>query len=193
MRQRLTNQEIKTEIAIAWNKLWGNNLHNRARDFRGNTYYLQAADIEREVRRAFEERAFSKAGITHEQWLHGPVYRFRISPLLNHVRDWLLEQVRRGNLVTHNFNRGHISGARFRPTGQPLSPAEQRTLAEQDKGYHPTYHYCRPDDEYRRAICRIGKPQPRTRVSRSYLLRTNDRAKVNCRSCLKRLREEVAS
>ena len=78
------------------------------------------------------------------------------STLQHEVRDYLLHN--RG-ITGHNFSRGHISGMRFRPRGEPLSPAEQKTFkAQQEKEEkrargEPTYTRHASSGQYGLALC----------------------------------------
>ena len=132
MTRRLLKFDVQAAIPEAWDFLWSDNLARRAKgeDYRGSTYHLTAADVENQVRQfAYEAAHGQKRGT--RAWGR-PCSLVRISgDLQGRVRSWLQGQVSRGVLVTHNFGRGHISGARFRPKGEPLSPAEEKTF--QDK------------------------------------------------------------
>lgn len=117
-------------IPAAWDLLWKNNLRRRAEgeDFRGSTYHLTATDVENQVRQFASETADGKAwGSTGPAWGRTYDHKLRFpGDLLGDVRRWLRNNP---NLASHNFGRGHISGARYRPAGEPLGPAEVRTLS----------------------------------------------------------------
>lgn len=128
---------VQEAIVFAWQHLWALNLKRRAdgNDFRGNTYYLTAADVEAQVRTlAYESMNGEKWGSSGDGRYATYTGDIRISVggggLNNVVRHWLLTN---RNITHHNFARGHISGARFRPVGEPLAPKEQATLEKQAK------------------------------------------------------------
>ena len=123
--------DVRQAIAFAWGQLWANNLANRAKgdDFRGNTYHLTASDVENQV------RALAEATIEGRPWNTVAIAwgrgwsRVRMpGDLQAEVRTWLL---RNPKIVGHNFGRGHVSGMRFRPAGEPVGPVEAKTLAKQ--------------------------------------------------------------
>lgn len=135
MKSRKIAFDVRAAIPAAWDKMWAENLKRRREDVAyekkhgrrpfdaARTYFLTAASIEREVR----EMADRAATATGMSW--GVV---RISGNLQRaVRDWLLRGPR--GLQQHNFGRGHISGMRFRPRGEPLAPAEKATNAAHEK------------------------------------------------------------
>lgn len=120
--------DLKKAIPAAWDRCWARNVacRNSGSDWRGSSYYLCARDIEDQV------RAFAKDTLEGKPWgttdiSYGYGYGIRVAgDLQNEVRDWLLHNP---NITGHNFGRGHISGMRFRPIGEPLNEAERKTLA----------------------------------------------------------------
>lgn len=132
MRKQFHLQEA---IARAWDFCWASNIKRRAEhgDFRGQTYYLTATDIELQVRQfAYESATGVEWGSTGRAYYSHLGNAVRISvpgtTLQGAIREWLLSNRK---IASHNFRRGHISGARFRPVGEPLSENEQRTLKKQ--------------------------------------------------------------
>lgn len=134
--------DTNAAIAAAWDFLWAANLKERAKTEKehpdGNfgkyarrwytqTFYICAADVVRQVRSfAYESAKGLKWGTNG---VRGPDYGIRMSgDLEGKVRSWLL-LTKEG----HNFGRGHISGMRFRPRGEPLGPSEKDTLKEKEK------------------------------------------------------------
>lgn len=116
-----------------WDVLWANNLATRAKEkSRANsTYYLTAADIVRGV------RCVAYADLQGKPWptkyadvLWGDSYVRMSGDLQSTVRDWLF---RNPKLAYHNFGRGHISGARFRPVGELIGPSEVETIERKEK------------------------------------------------------------
>jgi hypothetical protein len=133
--------DLKQEFSKTWDEMWAANLLSRVTygDFRGQTYYLTATDIARNTRERLEA-AFWKAQpkLTAEQWRTQRPRKMVIKGvgrggLLDAARNWLRAQERAGRLVSHNFGRGHISGQRYRPAGQPIAPSEQATRERKAK------------------------------------------------------------
>lgn len=122
---------LQQACATAWAVCWARHLANREKCLKSRfkyglaeTYYLTGTDLERQIREAVAEaaRAAGHSG-----------YGIRISTghrggLLDVVRRWLSTQASAGVLEVHNFGRGHISGARYRPAGAPMAPAEVKTV-----------------------------------------------------------------
>ena len=107
------------------------------------------------------------------------------------VRNWLLNN---RNLTSHNFRRGHISGARFRPRGEPLSKQEEATMTKQAKeeadrlaGKQKVRHM-RDGDCWGHALCAEERRRKTERWYRSNhrpnSLTTDDPAEVTCKVCL---------
>ena len=178
-------------VPTAWELCWRDNVQRRANggDFRGNTYYLTASDIEMQVRRFAKEQLAGKPwGSTGRAWgrdtysgvwLEGDVQVV--------VRDWLLRNPR---LQRHNFGRGHVSGMRFRPVGEPLAPAEERTLNKQAQ---PKPVHLRAKDD--KPVCQWGKPPRKRSMFSSHRRRTWPRMtenteEVTCTHCLAWLRRD---
>lgn len=128
------------EIQKAFEFTWAQKLKDRkdGHDYNGQTYYVTATDLERRVRGAVAEKAEGKKyghyGLNYSGWQMG--IRIHTGSRLNLFelcRSYLLGEARNGTLDAHNFKRGHISGERFRPHGQPLSEAEQKTFEKKEK------------------------------------------------------------
>lgn len=118
--------DFSKAIPAAFAHLWNLNLTRRAAgdDFRGNTYYVTAADVEEQVRCFAEDQLAGNPWGTKVSYGRGWHNGLRISGNLNYaVRQWLMR-----NCDGHNFGRGHISGMRFRPRGEPIGPTEKATL-----------------------------------------------------------------
>jgi hypothetical protein len=112
----------------------------------------------------------------------------RVSGNLNNaVRDWLLHN---SEIVRHNFGKGHISGMRFRPVGQPLSPAEQKTIVAKEEDRRnsrtPPRHY---SEHYGSPLCTRKRRNPFS-CSRSHARTTPKRDEVTCKACLNLLEKE---
>jgi hypothetical protein len=149
--------DLAKAIPQAWAFLWADNLRQRAEDEKkshvyrpGNTYFLTASDVENQVRQFAQDQHNGK------KWgdggrAYGRAYTFvRITGAGNLqalVRSWLLREVRMGRLSSHNFGRGHISGMRFRPYGEPLAESEVKTIkvkearADKPRIQHSTRRY----------------------------------------------------
>lgn len=177
--------DMQAAIAFAWAVCWADNIAKRAagNDYRGNTYYLTASDVENQVRRlAYETTQGKSWGSTGRAWGRGREGGVRLpGDVQAQVRDWLLHNP---DIEGHNFGRGHISGMRFRPRGEPLAPGEQHTLNTPRKPWaEKPVHYSRT----------YGPPKcVEARVSRFYnsMRRRNTRTdsdweNVTCPRCLK--------
>lgn len=185
-----TNFDVMKAIPAAFELLWKSNLKQRAesRDrsrFSAQTYYLCAQDIERQVRAFAEDTAEGKAWTEERRY---GVYSGRIKmrgDLQSLVRSWLFAQVRAGVLVTHNFNRGHISGARFRPVGEPLSEAEKKTMARKEarKTRVPPIH----SGNHGRPLCTAHSRKAFHRGPTRGVYCSTDKEKVTCKRCLNKL------
>ncbi len=184
---------LQQAIAFAWNFLWQDNLAMRAKnnDFRGNTYYLTASDVEDQVRQlAYESHQGKPWGSTGRAW-GGAAGKLRISvpgsTLQHEVRDYLLSN---RNITGHNFGRGHISGMRFRPVGEPIGPAEKTLAKKAEQRANPKprpIHYApgsstKPLCSKRSAFARWNPRGPRVR---------SDWEQVTCKRC-QNLKEQAA-
>lgn len=156
------------------------------------TYYTTASDLVGQVRRFAGEAidgveqgstglAFGREG----SWTTGGK-RFRLRFDLGDARDWLRHQP---DIVSHNFSRGHISGERYRPRGEPLSETEKETMTKKEKARanpRPLRKHYNPNGYGSRPLCRQAKSVVWGR-SRAYS--TSTRADVNCPSCLKMMKD----
>lgn len=192
--------DVRAAIPLAWNFLWAKNLETRKKDeadfartghkaYRdGSTYYLCAADIENQIRAWAEDTAAGKPW-RKERVYGGYGFQVRLSgDLQGMVRDFLLRG-NGGKIVGHNFGRGHISGMRFRPVGEPLSEAEKNTLdkkqKQRDNPRPTTWHYSerygsRPECVRQAAI---AKGQRIYGFRPSKALTTRDLEEVTCPRC----------
>lgn len=132
-----TPEDLEKYIQEAWDWLWKDNLKRRRKgqDFDGNTYYLTASDLEAQVRTFVQEDLEGKKRGEYGRGVYyHPSVRItglrRVGGLLGAIRGWLRYN---DDLEVHNFGKHHISGARYRPKGQPLSPQEQGTLTKKVK------------------------------------------------------------
>lgn len=180
---------VQELLPLAWKICWDDNMAKRAKghDYRDNTYHLTASDIENQLRQFAEEIADGKpVGSTGRAW--GRAWRSGVrivggSDLQWQVRNWLR---RNPKLVSHNFGRGHISGERYRPVGEPLYKSEAKTIAqheEQRRNPKPKpVHYA---VRYGGApLCTKARRSIFSRGSR-YTRSTNTKADVTCARCLK--------
>lgn len=180
---------LQKAIPAAWDMCWARNLANRktGHDFRGQTFYLCANDVEQQVRAFAQDTLNGKPWGTTPIWYGSTYSGVRITGnLQSEVRDWLLDNPK---IMGHNFNRGHISGMRFRPVGEPLNDAEKKTLAEKaERKAHPRpipYHYS-AEGFGNRAECMRARMKGRIWYSsrRSRASVTSDVGRVTCKACL---------
>lgn len=176
--------DLVEEISAAWDSAWKQNLVTRARDEaealrrdvatvygQSATYYLTASEIEREMRR-LADIAMGGGGF-------GPV-RFTglggIS-LLDHCREWLC----RNYALDHDG--GSLTARRYRPKGEPLSPAEKTAPSRSEKR-RVRYGVLHFDDGSGANLC--GRKNARTRGG--YVRKPTEGGEfVTCKSCLKKM------
>lgn len=133
--------DTRAAIVAAWDALWAERLKARKKEeaadrkigrgpsrWTARTYYVTAADVEERV------RSYAADTVAGEPWGAGTYpHRIRLSGnLTSAVRDFLLRG-NGGKIVGHNFGRGHISGMRFRPAGEPMAPTELKTIAKKEE------------------------------------------------------------
>lgn len=180
--------DMQSAIQTAWDMLWAANLERRKEndDYtkktgkksfdEAGTYYICSADIERTVR-GFAQQSFEG----HPWTLGGYAYNVRMQGNLQRtVRDWLLHG-NRGKIVGHNFGKGHISGMRFRPVGEPMAEAELQTIKRnEDRRLKPRpRHYGKS-----KPICTANRRRSMfSRPSRN-IWTTNNKSDVTCPRCL---------
>lgn len=157
------------------------------------TQYLTARDIENQVRAFAEEQAQGKAwGSSGASWCNVQGVRIRLGGrmrLLDVVRRWLQREESAGRLASHNFGRGHISGARYRPANLPISDTEKKTMKRKEarRGQVRVVHFYSAAREHGRAmLCRPPKPGYH-RFSRNTPRCSKEKSEVTCPRCLKLL------
>jgi len=135
---------------------------------------------------------FAQETVNGEKWgTHGRAYGKGYTSihiggdLQKIVRAWLFAQVSAGKMQVHNFGKGHISGARFRPNGAPLAPSEKETFERKAKEKTRTtpkpVHFALHGGA---GCTQIKKPSRFGRSSRSTRT-TSDLDKVTCPRCIK--------
>lgn len=137
MRKRIVKPfDVDAAIPAAWNLIWAAKAKARAEEgdgYRARNLYTTASDVENQVRQfAIDDAEGRPRGtIAWGKPSSWPPVRIHCArgTLNGLVRDWLLDNVRRGHIHAHNFDRGHISGMRFRPLDVGTSEAEQATIA----------------------------------------------------------------
>lgn len=197
-----TREELNQLISDAWDWLWADNLKERKRgpdSFRySETFYLTAADVESQVRSFIQEDLEGAERGSRGRGCYGHT-DVRISGLgrgglQGAVRNWLLHN---DKLTGHNFGRGHISGMRFRPVGEELSPAEKKTVAKKQKREKQRAEgtILRHISDDGKALCtrkarknskRRGFSRGRHRSNTSFAYKPED---VTCEKCKKALEE----
>lgn len=189
--------DVQAAIPLAWDKLWESNLKQRKKDLAyekkvgkkpfnwSRTYYLTASDVENQVREfaiaVRDGKSLSEARIAHGTPMAWPPIRIS-GDLKGVVRKWLL---RNSKLVAHNFGKGHISGARFRPRGEPLAEVEVETFKKKEERRRnpkprPVHFYdkgllCQKKRLNGRWTWSRGRHQTRS---------TEDQGSVTCKQCL---------
>lgn len=197
MKTKVLAFDVRLACQTAWDALWANNLKLRKKDkntrWANRTYYLTAADIENQVRSYAQNQFDGRPWDTKYIACGRPgQYGWRIRGNLQAmVRAWLFGN---SQLTSHNFGRGHISGARFRPVGDPIAPSEQETNARHTKqraeGYQRTLHYAAHMGGT--ILCQQARRAKRSYSSgRSRAWDTRDKAKVTCKQCLNLLASYV--
>jgi hypothetical protein len=201
---------IKDEwFQIAWDMQWAATVKSRGKDYRGSHgHYLTASDIENQVRLIGIEVLEGKPAGTgalafgRERTYgvkDGKSFRVRFSGNLQGVtRRWLFDQVRAGKLADHNFGRGHISGARFRPAGEDISETEKKTIkAKEARKDRPRVRHYREGSYGSRPLCVIKAREAKGRrmwgFRPSQAWSTNNKADVTCVRCLNLLKAEKAA
>jgi len=187
--------DVRLACARAWELIWASKLEARAKEkhprWAGATYYTTANDMVNQVRAFASCHAEGKPWtdkVVYGKWFGSPVrLPFRLETV---VRDWLFEQARNGKLEYHNFGRGHISGARFRPYGEPMGPSEIKTMVNnlkqrtdpkpKPKHYSKQGIHGRPLCTARQRSGFYSRPDPHVRT-------TKDLQEVTCPRCQKAL------
>jgi hypothetical protein len=194
--KRAIKFNVGLAIQTAWDHIWKENLETRAsgNDYRNRSYYTTATDIERKV------RAFAYDTQRGDPWGTHPygssTIRFT-GNLFEAVRDWVRGEIRVGRILVHNFGRGHISGQRLRPAGQPMSEAETKTIEKKAQPYKPAPIHFKTGNGHGYGsppLCistmRKLKGQRAWGWKPSRAWTTDDREKVNCKRCLNILNEK---
>lgn len=195
---------MEQEMKKAWDFCWAQRLKDRKEgyDYGGQSYYITATDLELRVRNAVQEQIdgvkYGKYGVSGgATWRSGT--RISTRPglsLLEQCRSWLRRQCARGILEGHNFGRGHISGMRFRPVGEPLSPQEQKQFEKKAKP--KLVHFSDPEWKHwpNRSLCSQKAREARkvegrrlvSRPARRPTSQTTEKAdEVTCPRCRKLL------
>jgi hypothetical protein len=191
MKTRTAVVDLSKICPAAWALMWKYAEKQQEEGAYRAQDYLTATDLEAGV------RALAKATLEGKAWdevksddvFFGYSYGIRISTgcrgsLLDACRDWLFAAVNDGRLVSHNFGRGHISGARFRPAGGAvLNETETKTLkakaarrsTPRPRHYSPTYGH---------PLC-IPRPKSGHFFRPSKALTVSDWEHVTCPRCLK--------
>jgi hypothetical protein len=174
-------------LGEAFARLWAYKLEARAagRDFRGDTYYTTAQELQEAVKGLVFDRLHPDPKRLKE---FGPTLRGAYGvrcrgDLQKVVRNYLLQ----GPFDRENFGRGHVSGMRFRPRGEPLSAAEATTKARKAVPRRPApVHATLPGSL---ALLCMPPRQALYRGPNYRIRRTSDRAAVTCPRCLKLLQQ----
>jgi hypothetical protein len=144
--------DLKAALPEAWALIWKAKAKEQLENAQAKhvyrperATYITASDMENQVRQfAIDDVEGKPRGkIAWGAPSHWPVVRISTGgrgSLLGVCRDWLLDECRSGRIHSHNFGRGHISGMRFRPAGQPLSEPEKATIKRMAKPKTRLFH-----------------------------------------------------
>lgn len=179
--------DVNQALPKAWELQWQRAQQNAAKGYE-RASHVTASDLEAQVRTFAEEQMQSKPwGSSGAAWGKPYGMRLRISGnLLDRCRDWLLDQVRKGKLESHNFGRGHISGMRFRPCGTGMSKAEQSTLHRREvRRTHAAPVHARISDKDASLLCQQPKSHRsfRSLYRGACARRPAEYAQVTCPRC----------
>lgn len=187
--------DIKAAIPAAWDVIWASRLKQRKEDVAyekkvgkkpfnwATSYYVTASDVERMVRDFAEDTANGKPWRKTNTGVGGYMGIRLGGDLKGAVRSWLLRG-NGGKIVGHNFGRGHISGMRFRPVGEPMAEVEKVTMEKNVKrrnGLAPPRPVHFSD---KGLLCQKARLKGRFSWHRSNARSTKDRDKVTCKQCL---------
>lgn len=191
MKHQMFN--VNDAIKKAWDLIWADNIKHRGEDYRASHgHYITRSDLINQVRQFAIEQAEGKSwGSTGRcygrPW--GTGRKVRISGNLDGaVCDWLRAEERAGRITAHNFGRGHISGRRYRPVGEPITETEKRTMAEKERRMstprpvHFSKNWNAP------LLCTPSRSMFSQRSQRCHSSHEPD--KVTCPRCLKKLTEQ---
>lgn len=176
--------DLNQEIRDAIDRVWADCLERRKFWDRADTYHFSATEVARSVRdRARDEMGTMNVRIVGLDGL----------PLLEHVRRVLFAEVAAGRL-TQTVGKGcRITGARFRPAGEPLSPAEKRAAAvpaSEKRRRGNIVHWTGPEGERGERACGKSKPKKPWARRRRRSYPTTDVSRVTCKKCLKLIAKE---
>lgn len=192
MRKRIAF-DVKAAIPAAWDVLWADRMRQRKEDLAyekkvgkkpfnwAASYYVTATDVEQMVRDFAEDTAAGKPWRKVNNGGYGHIVRIG-GDLKSQVRAWLLRG-NGGKITGHNFGRGHVSGMRFRPVGEPMAEAEKKTIENHKKrrsGELPPrpIHFSQGG-----LLCQRERTKGRS-WSRSNARSTKDQASVTCKQCI---------
>lgn len=187
---RKARQSIELSVILAKALQWvitdRETARKEGRDFRGDTYYFTASDVEQRVRAHSQELV---DGLKEGELGRGYCcLGVRISTgagmdLLHVVREFLFRKVRCGELA-YADRKGTCSGARFRPVGWPLSPAEVRIKALSPEEKRRQAYIVHLETATSKQACPTAKRSPYSyRSSRHSIHSTVFPEKVSCRKC----------
>lgn len=199
-KRTVGSQDLKRAFEFLWEMQ--QKQQKEGNDIEGQTYYVTATSLERRLRCALEEEADGKKYGEYGDQSYGYKRRLNVKglyglPLFDLCRKWLCTQYHDKKLEMHNFSRGHISGARFRPVGSPLSPQEEAMMAkikkEGPRGENKLVHLKDPEVKGWPAKTLCSRAARKAAKKRGYSrgsYRTSTRfstevEKVTCKRCLK--------
>ncbi len=182
--------DVNIALVEAWNEIWEGKktLRDNPSGWRGSEgFYITRQELIRKV------RAYAYADLKGQP-RKGADYDYGVRLNFNldgAVCDWLSRGERTGKLQSHSFGRNTITGRRYRPAGEPISPTEEKTLkakAERKPWAERTVHWRNGDGYSWRMACRTTK-RATWRVARSTARLSSKKEEVTCPRCLKLLKE----
>lgn len=175
----------------AWNELWEEKaaLRTTPSHYRSSEgFYITRQELIRKV------RAYAYADLKGKP-RKGANYDYGVRLTFNLdgvVCDWLSRQESVRAIEGHTFGRHMITGRRYRPYGEPLSPVELATMeAKAKRASKPRPLHAYRDDSSYRALCAPVSKRAYGR-DRSSARMTSDHARVTCPRCLKLMNERTA-
>lgn len=179
-RAKLQTFDLDGELQAALARYWqrGELARKAGHDYRGMSRYVTATDLERDVREHLTAR-FYESGLRGRFVIHTG----QRGGLLQAARAFLFARVRAGELASHNFGRGHISGERFRLASTEVSAAEQQSVARRERPR--VVHAPASETSYGRPLCTATRTRSLYYTRRRAVITSSERERITCARCIK--------